>query len=148
MLALLAEGPRNGYALIHDIEARSGGAWRPSPGSIYPALARLTAMGLIRPDVIDRRHVVAITDRGLDHLRSQRHPAQPPWERMRQDTAAADDELADLLERIEAGVGLLERLGTAEQRRQAVQVLAESCRAVYGILGEWADQNPEARHDE
>ncbi len=47
VLVLLAEDPRNGYALMQEIEARSEGAWRPSPGSIYPALAMMEDEGLI-----------------------------------------------------------------------------------------------------
>src|SRR5262249_41023714 len=40
-LALLAEEPRNGYQIIQEIGERSGGVWRPSPGSVYPALQQL-----------------------------------------------------------------------------------------------------------
>src|SRR5205823_8000476 len=48
LLRLLAEEPRNGYQLIQTIEERSGGMWRPSPGSVYPTLAQLEDEGLIR----------------------------------------------------------------------------------------------------
>src|SRR5947209_198457 len=48
LLRLLAEAPRNGYQLIQAIEERSGGLWRPSPGSVYPTLAQLEDQGLIR----------------------------------------------------------------------------------------------------
>src|SRR5215813_10180893 len=41
ILALLREGPRNGYQIMAEIEERSGGAWRPSPGAVYPALQQL-----------------------------------------------------------------------------------------------------------
>ena len=45
ILALLVEGSRNGYQLISEIDERSGGAWRPSPGAIYPALSQLATGG-------------------------------------------------------------------------------------------------------
>ena len=48
VLRLLAEEPRNGYQLIQELTERSGGVWRPSPGSIYPALQQLEDEGLIR----------------------------------------------------------------------------------------------------
>ena len=48
-LALLAEEPPNGYQIIQEISERSGGVWRPSPGSVYPALQQLEDEGLIRP---------------------------------------------------------------------------------------------------
>src|SRR5918997_3263983 len=49
ILVLLDEEPRNGYQLMQEIEERSDGAWRPSPGSIYPALQQLEDEGLVRP---------------------------------------------------------------------------------------------------
>src|SRR3954466_12873013 len=48
LLLLLAEQPFNGYGLMQEIEQRSNGAWRPSPGSVYPALALLEDEGLIQ----------------------------------------------------------------------------------------------------
>ena len=47
LLVLLAEEPRNGYQLMQEIEQRSDGVWRPSPGSVYPALQQLEDEGLI-----------------------------------------------------------------------------------------------------
>src|SRR4051812_18292331 len=47
-LLLLSDEPRNGYQLMQEIEERSGGIWRPSPGSVYPALAQLEDEGLVR----------------------------------------------------------------------------------------------------
>ncbi|MGH7606842.1 MAG: PadR family transcriptional regulator, partial [Gemmatimonadales bacterium] len=38
VLALVAEQPRHGYEIIQEIAERSAGAWRPSPGSVYPTL--------------------------------------------------------------------------------------------------------------
>src|SRR6266571_4990292 len=53
-LALLAEGPMNGYQIIQEIGERSDGVWRPSPGSVYPALQQLEDEGLIEahPDEV------------------------------------------------------------------------------------------------
>ena len=50
LLALLAEEPRNGYQLMQEIERRSEGVWRPSPGSVYPALQQLEDEGLVRAE--------------------------------------------------------------------------------------------------
>ena len=50
ILLLLAEEPRNGYQLMQEIERRSDGLWRPSPGSVYPALQQLEDEGLVAPD--------------------------------------------------------------------------------------------------
>ena len=47
VLALLAESPMHGYQIIHEIEERSGGSWKPSPGSVYPTLQLITDEGLV-----------------------------------------------------------------------------------------------------
>src|SRR5262245_40918341 len=48
ILALLAETPRNGYQIMQELEQRSRGMWRPSPGSVYPALQQLEDEGLVQ----------------------------------------------------------------------------------------------------
>ena len=47
VLRLLNESPMHGYQIIHEIESRSGGAWKPSPGSVYPTLQLLVDEGLL-----------------------------------------------------------------------------------------------------
>src|SRR5687767_4994819 len=49
ILALLEEQPRHGYELIKELEERTGGAYRPSAGVIYPTLALLEDEGAVRP---------------------------------------------------------------------------------------------------
>src|SRR5690242_21821398 len=63
-LLLLAEEPRNGYQIMQEVEERSQGEWRPSPGSVYPALAQLEDEGLIRSEEGDGRKLFALTDEG------------------------------------------------------------------------------------
>src|SRR3954449_8563292 len=53
ILLLVEEEPRNGYQIMQELESRSGGAWRPSPGSVYPALQLLADEGLIRSETRD-----------------------------------------------------------------------------------------------
>ncbi|HSV01672.1 MAG TPA: PadR family transcriptional regulator [Phenylobacterium sp.] len=48
VLALIAEQPRHGYELIKELEERTGGAYRPSAGVIYPTLSLLEDEGLVR----------------------------------------------------------------------------------------------------
>src|SRR5438034_9290540 len=67
-LILLAEEPRNGYQLMQEIEQRSGGVWRPSPGSVCPALAQLEDEGLVRVEERDDRRTYVLTDAGRAHL--------------------------------------------------------------------------------
>src|SRR4051812_40453247 len=55
VLLLLAEEPRNGYAIMQEIERRTEGVWRPSPGAVYPALSLLEDEGLVRASERDGR---------------------------------------------------------------------------------------------
>ena len=85
VLVLLDEEPRNGYALIQEIEARSEGAWRPSPGSIYPALAMMEDEGLIRSVEADDQRAYELTDKGREQLAQRGEDAPAPWEPARSD---------------------------------------------------------------
>ncbi|WP_062316236.1 PadR family transcriptional regulator [Demequina maris] len=64
ILLLLADQPRHGYDLIREIEERSGGAWVPSPGSIYPTLQALEDEGLVAVDTVEGRKVASLTEAG------------------------------------------------------------------------------------
>src|ERR1700684_1140800 len=83
-LLLLAEEPRNGYQIMQEVQERSDGVWRPSPGSVYPALQQLEDEGLIRSS---EGHggtgkVFELTDAGKAHVQSRAADAQAPWEQM------------------------------------------------------------------
>lgn len=69
LLKLIEETPRHGYDLIREIEARSGGAYAPSPGVVYPTLTLLDDMGLIEEAKAEgARKAFAITDAGRAEL--------------------------------------------------------------------------------
>src|SRR3954468_16043216 len=67
-LLLLAEEPRNGYAIMQAIEERTDGVWRPSPGSVYPALSLLQDEGLVRVEERDGGRTFHPTDAGTAHV--------------------------------------------------------------------------------
>src|SRR5690349_15091308 len=81
-LLLLAEEPRNGYQIMQEVEERSDGWWRPSPGSVYPALSQLEDEGLIRTEEHDGRKAFAITDAGRKALEARGEDATAPWEQL------------------------------------------------------------------
>jgi len=69
LLALIAETPRHGYDLIRAIEARTGGAYAPSPGVVYPTLTLLTDVGLIEVQASEgTRKLFAVTEAGTAQL--------------------------------------------------------------------------------
>jgi DNA-binding PadR family transcriptional regulator len=143
LLMLLAEQPRNGYQLMQEIEQRSEGHWRPSPGSIYPALAQLEDEGLITAVAQEAGRAFTLTEAGRAHLDSLgEQPA--PWEA---EEPAGADALRDLRA---VAVGLakaafqLAQAGEERQWRQAADVLAEARRAIYRILAEEPREEPGA----
>lgn len=82
LLMLLAlEGPRNGYQLMQGLEERSDGRWRPSPGSVYPALAQLEDEGLIRSNSVEGEsgRTFEVTDAGQTYV-EERKEQSAPWE--------------------------------------------------------------------
>ena len=73
LLALLEGQPRHGYDLIREIEERTGGAYAPSPGVVYPTLTMLDELGQIdevKEEGARKRY--AITDAGRSHLDEKR----------------------------------------------------------------------------
>ena len=66
VLAVLAEEPGHGYDVIQRLEEKTAGAWRPSPGSVYPTLQLLEDEGLVRSVERDSKRVYEITDLGRD----------------------------------------------------------------------------------
>jgi DNA-binding PadR family transcriptional regulator len=135
VLALLAEQPMHGYQMIGELAERSGGAWRPSPGSVYPVLQLLADEGLVRAEEADGKRVFHLTEAGQAYVAS-RAGASKPWE-----TAAAsvDDDLS-ALRTLAFGVGAavvqIAQTGDEAQVEAARAVLAEARRALYRILAE------------
>ena len=74
ILRLLAEKSRHGYEIIKELEDRFGGAYAPSPGTVYPTLTMLEDLGYARamPEEGGRK-IYEITDEGRKHL--QEHSA-------------------------------------------------------------------------
>ncbi|HUQ63652.1 MAG TPA: PadR family transcriptional regulator [Acidimicrobiales bacterium] len=80
MLAVLVEGPGHGYEVIQALEEKSGGRWRPSPGSVYPTLQQLEDEDLVRSEEREGKRIYEITDAG--RLEAERRLAEggAPWE--------------------------------------------------------------------
>jgi len=91
VLALLAEQPRHGYELIKELEDRTGGAYRPSPGVIYPTLALLEDEGFIRPAAGEAgRKLYEATDAGREALEQNRAGVDAVFGRMAEAAEGAD----------------------------------------------------------
>jgi len=71
LLKLLDEAPRHGYEVIRLLQDRFMGVYAPSPGTIYPRLARLEEEGLVTHDEVDGKKVYRITDKGRQEIMSR-----------------------------------------------------------------------------
>jgi DNA-binding PadR family transcriptional regulator len=135
LLMLLAEEPRNGYQLMQTIEERSGGRWRPSPGSVYPTLAQLEDEGLIRGIERDGAKLFELTDQGRERLgESKTDPA--PWAEEDDPDAPDLHRMASLIIQIGKAAWQVAQEGDERQTEQAYQTLAETRRALYRILAQ------------
>jgi DNA-binding PadR family transcriptional regulator len=135
-LLLLAEEPRNGYQIMQEVQERSDGVWRPSPGSVYPALQQLEDEGLIRSQELDGRKLFALSDEGRAFV-SQRGASQPaPWEQMSGDVSSEAHELAKLMREVAFAFSQVIRTGSEAQMAKAREVLAGARRDLYRILAD------------
>jgi DNA-binding PadR family transcriptional regulator len=71
LLKLLDEAPRHGYEVIRLLQDRFMGVYAPSPGTIYPRLARLEEDGLVTHEEVDGKKVYSITDKGRAEIRAR-----------------------------------------------------------------------------
>jgi DNA-binding PadR family transcriptional regulator len=139
-LLLLAEEPRNGYEIMQLVEERSEGVWRPSPGSVYPALAQLEDEGLIRSEEADGRKVFAITDAGNALLAERGADRPAPWEEMSSGAGGEYAQIGKLIREVAFAFSQIARTGSPSQLAAAREVLTNTRRELYRILGEGEDE--------
>jgi len=135
LLVLLAEEPRNGYQLMQEIEERSDGAWRPSPGSVYPALQQLEDEGLVRTEG-EGRKAYTLTDEGRAHVEEHAAELGTPWDAVKGDMGQGAWELIGAIRQVGGALFQLTHSGTEAQQKEAKEVLVEARRALYRILAE------------
>jgi DNA-binding PadR family transcriptional regulator len=134
VLALLAEQPMHGYQIIHEIEERSGGHWKPSAGSVYPTLQLLADEGLISAEESNGRKTYSLTDAGREEVAGS--AGSSPW------APESDTEDAKFTALPKAGIELAQaaaqvgRTGSPEQVKQAVAAIDEARRRIYSILAQ------------
>ncbi|MEX0174091.1 PadR family transcriptional regulator [Streptomyces sp. LMG1-1-1.1] len=134
ILALLKDRPMHGYEMIREIGERSDGAWKPSPGSVYPTLQMLEDEGLITSASEGGKKLFTLTDTG--RAEAEEGP-EAPWEE-----AGRGVDWEAVNEIRQAGFGLMEafgqvwKTGTPEQRQKAVGVINEARKKLYLILAD------------
>src|SRR4051794_41629553 len=144
VLLLLEEEPRNGYQLMQELEERSGGVWRPSPGSIYPALSQLEDEGLVRSDENAGRRAFQLTDAGRAYLEENREALGSPWDEVGGDLPEGLVELRKLMMQLGMATMQVAQAGDEAQTAEAHKVLEDARRSLYRILAGDAGDEPAA----
>jgi len=141
ILAVLAEQPRNGYQIIQEVAERSGGAWKPSPGSIYPTLQLLADEGLVTAEQVGERKVYTLTEAGREAAKpadaDDPTAASTGWNpsRMREQ-AEQRSALPKAGAKLAQALATVQTSGTHEQSERAIAVIDEARRKLYAILAE------------
>jgi len=140
ILDVLAAEPMNGYQIISQIAERTGGAWKPSPGSVYPTISQLEDEGLIEADDAHGRRTLRLTDEGRAYVEANAAELAAVWspfeeparEEGRPDFANLKPEIGQVMN----AVWQIISTGTDQQKREAIEVLVETRRKLYGLLAE------------
>jgi DNA-binding PadR family transcriptional regulator len=138
ILLLLTDQPMHGYQIMQAMSDRTGGAWHPSPGAIYPTIAQLEDEGLVTTNEEGGRRLVTLTDEGRTYLEERSARLGDPFA----DFADAPNrpDLRDPLHQVHAAVRQIEVGGSATQLEAAERILAQAKRSLYLILaGEGED---------
>jgi DNA-binding PadR family transcriptional regulator len=143
-LALLADQPRNGYQIIQEIGERSGGLWRASPGSVYPALQQLEDEGLIQAETPDGgRRRYALTEEGRAYVAAHPEEVRAPWDVVAHSVSDDAIELRSLFGQVAMAAMQVVRVGTDAQVAQAHKILTDARRSLYRILAADDDEASE-----
>ncbi|WP_216843644.1 PadR family transcriptional regulator [Phytoactinopolyspora alkaliphila] len=140
ILGVLSEQPMNGYQVIQEIAERSRGAWKPSPGSIYPTLQQLEDEGLVIASEQGGRRAFELTADGRAYVEAHPEEIAAPWEAF---TAAEDDDsgLEPMIAQAAAALWQIMATGSADQQARAREVLGDMRRRLYGILADGDDND-------
>jgi DNA-binding PadR family transcriptional regulator len=143
--------PVNGYQVIQQINERSDGAWRPSPGSVYPTIQQLQDEGLVETDDERSRRSLALTEEGRAYVAEHADELAAVWRPF--DRSAREDEtsfsgLKPEIGQVMGAVWQIVTSGSEQQQRAAIDVLVETRRKLYGILADGDDPETDDESDE
>jgi DNA-binding PadR family transcriptional regulator len=124
----------HGYEMIQEISDRSGGLWRPSPGSVYPTLQLLVDEGLIVGTESDgSKRLFELTDEGRG---AAEKVETPPWEEIAEGVDPGQVNLHTAVTQLMGAVAQSAFAGSEEQQQRIVDIVNNARREVYNILGE------------
>jgi len=135
ILSLLGQEPHNGYRLMKAFDRATDGAWRPSPGSIYPTLTQLQDEGLIVAVGEGRSSEFQLTDAGRGYIVEHADELEQAWQSA---TVQSEQDLAfhASVAKLHGAIEQFRFAATDEQRAAGVQAIDDARRALYLILAE------------
>ena len=138
VLLVLADQPRHGYDVMNELAERSGGMWRPSPGSVYPTLQQLEDEGLVRATEVDGKRVFQLTDDGRAEAAKVQERGSP-WSTL--DDGVSSDRRALFQSAMQAGVAASQvaQAGSGEQIASARAILEDTRKRLYRLLADDAE---------
>ena len=147
ILDVLAGDEMNGYQLIQQISERTGGAWKPSPGSVYPTVQQLEDEGLVEGRDVEGRRLLRLTDAGRAYVEENAEEMAATWRPFEESTeeeaprpSGGANDLMPLVGQVMGGMWQVVTTGTSQQRAEAAEILTETRRKLYRLL---ADGDPE-----
>jgi len=137
VLRMLGERPMHGYEIIAEFEERTGGRWKPSPGSVYPTLAQLEEEGLVSSVEEEGRKRYAVTDAGRAWIDQHADEDTAPWERA---GLGGRGDLRRLSGEVFGQLRQLGRFGSSAQLARAQEILRRTRADLYAVLASPEDE--------
>ena len=136
LLAVLAEEPGHGYEIMQRLEDKSGGAWRPSPGSVYPTLQMLEDEGLVRSTEQDGKRIYQLTEAGqMESERRTEAAGGPPWA-IGGRANSPIGRLRESVMQVHAAARQVGHAGDDAQVERAVEIVRTARQELYRLLAE------------
>lgn len=136
ILSALTKKPMHGYEVIQELEAQSGGRWRPSAGSVYPTLQQLADEGLVTSEEVDGRRTYTLTDEGRKAAADS--ASRSPWTDGEPDDDRQDD-VRQLAAQLMAAVIQVHKVGSPKASKEATRILTDARKQMYRLLSEDED---------
>ena len=138
ILDVLSAEPMNGYQVIQAIGERSGGAWKPSPGSVYPTVQQLEDEGLVTATLAQGRRLLTLTEAGRAYVEEHLDELAATWKPFQEErpSATGERDLKPVIGQVMSAVWQVATNGSSRQRAEAVEILADTRRRLYGLLAE------------
>ena len=136
VLVALGDGPGHGYELINRLEEKSGGAWRPSPGSVYPTLQLFEDEGLVKAEERDSSASSPSPTPGGPRRPSASSATAPPPGRRTPEADTPNKALRKAAAQLFAAAKQVAQTADAAQIDRAATAIRAASKELYQILSE------------